>query len=224
MRVVIDTNVLVSALIKQGTPPAAVLVDLMSGELVPLYDQRILDEYREVLARPKFKIPAGKIDAVLDLIAADGVEVKDAHFAPQLPDPDDQPFADVAFAGRADLLITGNTKDFSVGRVFRVVTPREWSSIKTSMRLLGVLGHDERLALEANEPHAVAIACKRCGKVRAEEVLGLTPTPLPQRAPFPCSESDRHDPVSRCGGEVWTYDDNDVGRQHARRMAIPVRH
>jgi putative PIN family toxin of toxin-antitoxin system len=112
VRVVIDTNVLVSGLIKQGTPPAEVVADVLAGELVPLYDQRTIDEYREVLSRPRLKIPTEKADALLELIIADGLEVHDARFAGQLPDPDDQPFADVAFTGKADLLITGNTKDF----------------------------------------------------------------------------------------------------------------
>ena len=66
MRVVIDTNVLVSGLLKQGTPPAEVVADVLAGQLVPLYDHRILDEYREVLARPKFKLAADKVDAVWD--------------------------------------------------------------------------------------------------------------------------------------------------------------
>jgi putative PIN family toxin of toxin-antitoxin system len=136
VRAVIDTNVLVSGLLKQGTPPAEVVADMLSGELVPLYDKRIIDEYQEVLARSKFKIPTEKLDALLAFIVADGVEVLDARFADQLPDPDDQPFADVAFTGAAGVLITGNKKDFPVGSFIRVVTPREWLDIKKSMQQL----------------------------------------------------------------------------------------
>lgn len=189
MKAVIDTNVLVSGLIKQGTPPSEVVADLLAGVLVALYDERIIDEYREVLARTKFKIAPEKIANLLEFIVADGIEVLDAHFAGQIPDPDDQPFADVAFTGEADVLISGNTKDFPVQRTIRVVTPRAWLDIKKSMRLLRELGEDDRLALESNEPFTVAIACKRCGNARTEEILGLTPLAQPRPAPFRCALS-----------------------------------
>lgn len=86
---------------------------------------------------PGSKISSEEADAVLEFIVAGGLEVLEARFTGQLPDPDDQPFADVAFAGEADLLITGNTKHFPVGGSIRVVTPREWLDLKESMRLLG---------------------------------------------------------------------------------------
>jgi putative PIN family toxin of toxin-antitoxin system len=223
VKAVIDTNVLVSGLIKQGTPPAEVVADMLTGLLVPLFDHRVIDEYREVLARPKFKIATEKVDALLEFIVGDGIEVLDARFAGQLPDPDDQPFADVAFTGGADLLITGNAKHFPVGRSIRVVSPRQWLDIKRSLRLLREFGEDERLALEPNEPFTVAIACKRCGKVRTEEILGLTALAQPQLAPFRCTEPDANQADGRCRGEVWSYDDNELGRQNAKALGIPTR-
>lgn len=119
MKVVVDTNVLVSALLRQRTPPAAVLDAVLRGDLTILYDQRILDEYREVLARPKFAFDAA-------VITSAGLLVPDAAFPHSLPDPDDQPFADVAFTGGADVLITGNKVHFPVKDAIGVVTPREW--------------------------------------------------------------------------------------------------
>lgn len=219
MNVVIDTNVLLSALLKAGTPPAEVISDLFSGQLVALYNQEILDEYREVLARPKHKISSAKSEVILDFIVSDGIHVPNARFAGQLPDVDDQPFADVAFSGGADLLITGNTKHFPRGPPLRVVTPREWLNIKKSMSLLRAFGLDESAALEPNDPFTVARACKRCGTIRAEEILGMTPLAQPQQLPFPCDETR---PEGKCGGEVWSYDDNDLGRQQARAMGIPT--
>lgn len=135
MRVVIDTNVLVSGLMTKGTPPVRVVDDLRSGDLVALYDQRILSEYRDVLVRPKLtRIHLPDAMDLLDFIDSDGEEVEGAHVARQLPDPNDQPFADVAFTGKADLLITGNTRDFlPVGDLIRVVTPRQWLDIKASL-------------------------------------------------------------------------------------------
>lgn len=222
MRAVIDTNVLVSGLLRQKTPPAEVVADLVAGVLVALYDQRVVVEYRDVLARPKFQIPHDRADTLLEFILAEGVEVPDARFSGQLPDPDDQPFADVAFSGEADLLITGNMKDFPVGRAILVVTPRAWLDIRKSMRLLRHFGWDERLALEPNEPFAIATACKRCGRIRRKAIRGLTPLAQPQVAPFRCIEPDPDHADGPCGGEVWSYDDNDLGRQNARAIGIPT--
>ncbi len=223
MKAVVDTNVLVSGLLKQGTPPAEVIADVLAGMLVVLYDGRILDEYRDVLARPKFGIDTGKVDALLEFIVGEGIEVTDARFAGQLPDPDDQAFADVASTGEADVLITGNPKHFPVGRALRVVTPREWLDIKRSMRLLRAFGEDERLALEPSEPFVVATACKRCGAIRTEEILGFSPLAQPRLAPFRCNEANPEQPDDRCGGELWTYDDNDLGRRSASALGIPTR-
>src|ERR1041384_4024223 len=100
---------------KDGSPPASVIADLYSGDLVLLYDGRILSEYQDVFARPKCRIPEHKVTAPLHFISTDGFVVRGAHFDQQLLDASDQKFADVAFTGEADLLITGNVKDFPVG-------------------------------------------------------------------------------------------------------------
>lgn len=113
MNVVIDTNVLGSALLRQGTPPAAVV-------------EALVPEYREVLARPKFGFDVESVDALLRFIMSAGLLVSDAAFSHALPDPDDQPFADVAFTGGADALITGNKVHFPVDGAIQVVTPMEW--------------------------------------------------------------------------------------------------
>ena len=126
MKVVIDTNVLVSALLRQGTPPAAVVEALLRGELTLLYDERILEEYRDVLARPKFGFASTNVDALLRFITSAGLLVPSAACPLVLPDPGDQPFADVAYTGGADALITGNAAHFPVKEALCVITPREW--------------------------------------------------------------------------------------------------
>jgi uncharacterized protein len=136
VKAVIDTNVLVSGLIKAGTPPAGVISDVFAGVLVALYDSRILTEYRDVLSRPKFQIPPERIKRLLEFIIIDGIEVLDARTSGQLPDPDDQAFADVAVTGEADLLITGNTRHFPISGAVQVVTPREWLELRIRMREL----------------------------------------------------------------------------------------
>lgn len=222
MRVVLDTNVLVSALIRPGSVPAQVLDSVLAGELVLLHDARILEEYRDVLSRPKFALDPVDVAVVLQVLETQGEPVPGARFQGLLPDAGDQPFADVAFTGQADALITGNTKHFQVGRSIRVVTPREWTQLRRSMKLLGEMGLDERAALEPNEPYAYAMACKRCGYIRVDEVRGLQPDARPRLLPFTCRQPGTHGPDTLCGGEVWGYDDNDLGRCNAAMLGIPV--
>ena len=74
---VIDTNVFVAALLTKNNDSATVKVyeAIADGKITPLYHKDILDEYTEVLSRPKFKFAKEKIDAVLELIVKYGVEV-----------------------------------------------------------------------------------------------------------------------------------------------------
>jgi putative PIN family toxin of toxin-antitoxin system len=133
VKAVIDTNVLVSGLMKKGTPPGAVIADLYAGELVALYDPRILAEYRAVFARPELRILPAEAATLLAHIDTKGLLAPGATMATQLPDRDDQPFLEVAFAGGADVLITGNLRHFPVGDLIRVVTPRQWLDLKATL-------------------------------------------------------------------------------------------
>ena len=75
MLVVIDTNILVSALWSKNGAPARILSLIISGGLIPCYDYRILNEYKEVLIRPKFKFTSGEVSALLGWIADNGRSV-----------------------------------------------------------------------------------------------------------------------------------------------------
>jgi len=110
-RVVLDTNVLVSALISDRGNPAAILDMLSEGSLEAVYCQRILDEYAEVLSRPRFGFPRAEIDAVLDLFKMRGAAVDPMRSVFPMPDESDRVFYDTAVAGGA-VLITGNLKHF----------------------------------------------------------------------------------------------------------------
>lgn len=222
MRVVVDTNVLVSGLLKTGTPPSQVIAEVLSGRLIALHDDRIVAEYEEVLARPKFKFPPQLVRDILDSIIGDGERVSNAVFKGQLPDPDDQPFADVAFSGGADVLVTGNGAHFPVGRAIRVVTPRELVEILGKMELARSLGEDENAALAWPEEFTVATTCKKCGTTRRQQLLNLTPMIEPQQVPGGCAEPNANQPDGRCGGEIWSYDDNELGRRVAKSRGIPV--
>jgi uncharacterized protein len=112
MRLVVDTNVLVSALLSPLGPPAQVLRLMLQGDLVPLHDDRILREYREVLSRPKFAFAPEDVRALLQGIEGGGETVFAKPLPLELPDADDLPFLEVAVAGSADALVTGNPRHY----------------------------------------------------------------------------------------------------------------
>lgn len=113
MRIVLDTNVLVSGMLQPLGNPAQVLSLALSGAIEVCHDARILAEYAEVLARPRFKFDPVRVREILGKLDTDGVAV-DATGQPslELPDPDDEPFLAVALASAADFLVTGNLADY----------------------------------------------------------------------------------------------------------------
>ena len=112
MRVVVDTNVLVSGLLSPFGPPAEVVRLVAANRVQILYDPRILAEYQQVLTRPKFPFAPSRVEALLTQFEADGELVTAPPLAKPLPDPDDEAFLAVAIAGRAGCLITGNLRHF----------------------------------------------------------------------------------------------------------------
>ncbi|HXV59245.1 MAG TPA: putative toxin-antitoxin system toxin component, PIN family [Vicinamibacteria bacterium] len=112
MRVVLDTNMLVSGLITPYGPPSQIVRMIASGALTLCHDQRILTEYREVLLRPKFPFEPEAVGALLEQIEAVGEVVASDPLPAPLPDADDHPFLEVALSAQADALITGNLKHY----------------------------------------------------------------------------------------------------------------
>jgi putative PIN family toxin of toxin-antitoxin system len=112
MRIVLDTNVLVSALLSPHRPPGQVLQMLLAGRIGLCYDARILDEYHKVVARPKFPFSRDQVSVVLESLESAGELVAPAPLNLKLPDPDDAVFLEVAVAASADHLVTGNLKHF----------------------------------------------------------------------------------------------------------------
>ena len=131
MRAVLDTNVLVSGLMRTHSAPARVVEFLFLGRLHWLYDDRILEEYRDVLSRPKFSraILPEEVDDLLALLERTGEYVlPEAGCADgfQVLDPGDLPFIEVALAGVADCIVTGNTRHFqAAGERVTILTPAE---------------------------------------------------------------------------------------------------
>ncbi len=124
MRIVLDTNVLVSAFLSPEGAPAQVLTFLLAGELTLLFDGRVLAEYAEVLARPRFDLDRADVAEVLRQLEADGERIAASPSAAQLPDPDDLPFFEVALSGGADALVTGNARHFPESLGVAVLSPR----------------------------------------------------------------------------------------------------
>ena len=111
MHVVIDTNVLVSSIWSKNGSPAKVLSMVLSGILTPCYDYRILNEYREVLMRPKFDFSESEVNALLDWIQSYGKSVVATPINIEFTDEEDKKFYEVAKYCNAKL-ITGNLKHF----------------------------------------------------------------------------------------------------------------
>lgn len=112
MRVVVDTNVLVSGAINPYGPPGRILDAILAKAIIVLYDDRILAEYREVLLRPVFGFEAADVDALLGFLELAGEPIVAEPLPVSLPDATDLPFLEVAAAGHADALITGNARHF----------------------------------------------------------------------------------------------------------------
>lgn len=112
MRVVIDTNVLVSGVLNPHGSPGRVVDSILSQTITVLYDDRILLEYRDVLLRPFFGFQVADVNALLDFIVFSGEQITAGPVNLILPDPTDMPFLEVAVAGSAAALVTGNLKHF----------------------------------------------------------------------------------------------------------------
>ena len=122
---VIDTNVLVSALLTHNleVATAKVLDSIAKGDITCVYNEDILMEYREVLHRPKFKFPERKIDSLLTFITQKGIHSDRIPFDGDMPDEKDRPFYEVSLSVEDSFLVTGNLKHFPVTPT--VVTPSQ---------------------------------------------------------------------------------------------------
>jgi putative PIN family toxin of toxin-antitoxin system len=130
---VIDTNVIVSALLSRNHDSATVKVldYLYDRVIVPVYNSEIIEEYAAVLRRPKFNFSEETVCAVVEAIKKGGIDSSRIGSNEQLPDPKDIVFYEVALANEDSFLVTGNTKHFPK-KPF-VVTPAEMLQIIQEM-------------------------------------------------------------------------------------------
>lgn len=125
MRLVLDTNVLVSAMLKAGSVPDRVLAAIWRTGAVVLYDARAEEEYREVARRPKFRAVAPeRREGLLATLLARGQRLPDVSaWSGAMRDEGDRAFVEIALAGRADVLVTGNLKHYPTDLGFEVQPP-----------------------------------------------------------------------------------------------------
>ncbi len=130
---VIDTNVIVSALLSRHHDSATVkILDYIYDRvIVPVYNNEIIEEYEAVLSRPKFNFSEETVYAVVEAIREGGIDSKRIGSNEQLSDPKDVVFYEVALANEDSFLVTGNIKHFPK-KPF-VVSPAEMLQIIQEM-------------------------------------------------------------------------------------------
>ena len=131
MRVVIDTNVLISAVIKPQNRLGMVIVRLRKGDYVLLYSEELLDELTEVMARPKLRkygLNPETAGAVIDSILAKGEKVKLMTVFDICRDPDDNLLLALAVDGDADYIVSGDQDllDLMKVQVIPIITPAKF--------------------------------------------------------------------------------------------------
>lgn len=129
-RAVLDTSVLVSALIAPNGASARLLIELRAGTFELVVSPMLLAELGEVLRRPKFRryVSEGEVDAFVELIRGESIVVDDPapSAEPLSGDPDDEYLIDLARAARVDALVTGDAHLVGLREQLPVRTPREF--------------------------------------------------------------------------------------------------
>ena len=120
IRVVLDTNVIVSALLQPLGPPAKVLVLATGGPILLCISGNVYAEYEEVISRPRFRRSEDTIASALHTIREKGLWVRPTKAIRVCSDPDDDIFLECAHAAQANYLVTGNLKHF----------PTSWSGTR----------------------------------------------------------------------------------------------
>jgi putative PIN family toxin of toxin-antitoxin system len=130
LRLVLDTNIVVSAALKPDGLQRTVLILALTKPATLYVTQAILTEYRDVLQRPRLDIPKGRRRQLLQLIANRARSVRPARIPQVTTDPDDNMFLECADAARADYLVTGNPRHFpKFWKKTKVITSREFINI-----------------------------------------------------------------------------------------------
>jgi putative PIN family toxin of toxin-antitoxin system len=127
VKLVLDTNVVVSALLKPMSKPARILRLVLQGDIDIVINEHILAEYYEVHGRPKFALDMDYVNLILAFFRQSAVQAPAMAEPLQLPDMDDVPFLEAALSSRVDALVTGNKKHFPARKCkgIRILSPAE---------------------------------------------------------------------------------------------------
>jgi uncharacterized protein len=112
LKVVYDTNVVVSAVLKPGSIPASLVALAMTKRVRLFLSPAILEEYTEVLKRPKFRLDPGAVNSFLRDLMRAATLVRPTRRITVASDEPDNRFLECAQKARADYLVTGNTRHF----------------------------------------------------------------------------------------------------------------
>jgi putative PIN family toxin of toxin-antitoxin system len=126
LRLVLDTNIVVSAALKPDSLPRTVLLLALTKPARLYVSSAILEEYRHVLSRPELRIRRGIQRQIVDLIVHRSYLVKPSRTLRVAADPADDIFVECADAGRADYLVTGNPRHFpKFWKQTKIISSRE---------------------------------------------------------------------------------------------------
>lgn len=127
VRVVLDTNIFISALLQPAGPPAQVFVLALAGSIRMCISAPIFAEYEEVIRRPRFGRKPEQIEAALGAVRDSSLWVRPMQRIRACSDPDDNVFLECAAAAEAHFLISGNLRHFpSEWDRVRIVTARQF--------------------------------------------------------------------------------------------------
>jgi putative PIN family toxin of toxin-antitoxin system len=127
MRVVVDTNVIVSALMNVNGTPAKILSSILSGDIKIPYDNRIIFEYADVLSRKEFGFSKEIINDLLNYFKHDGEFINSEYIKTKFSDGADKKFYEVYKSGGAKYLITGNKKHFP--KEDTIIVPKDFMQV-----------------------------------------------------------------------------------------------
>ena len=131
---VIDTNVIVSSMLKGTSIPGIIVSKALDGPIIPLLNNEILNEYNDVLKRNKFGLDESAVNNLIDCLKKRAIYLDRTETNELFDDPDDIVFYEIVMTARTSvdaLLITGNKKHYPIKSF--VVTPRE---------MLDIIGED----------------------------------------------------------------------------------
>ena len=136
MRVILDTNILVSALLFSGEP-GRIVEGWKSGAFIPVFSRETFDEFRRVLSYPKFSLTAKEITTLIEdevLPYCEDIDVVE-DIVGVCRDPADDPFLSCAVAANADFIISGDKDLLTLGsfRNLPIVTASEFRGHHTKL-------------------------------------------------------------------------------------------